>query len=47
MTTWRQITVLPARGCAGSRTLLEYLQTRNIPFTRLDPESPEGQALAA
>lgn len=46
MTTWRQITILPARGCRHSRRLLDYLEAHAIPFTRIDLESPEGQALA-
>ena len=42
----REIIVLPARGCRRSRRLLDYLQAHDIPFTRIDLESPEGQALA-
>jgi glutaredoxin len=47
MVAARQIVILPARGCRRSRRLLEYLQAHDIPFTRIDLESPEGQALAA
>lgn len=43
---WRQVTILPARGCRRSRRLLDYLEAHAIPFTRVDLESPEGQALA-
>ena len=42
----REIIVLPARGCRRSRKLLAYLEVQGIPFTRIDLESPEGQALA-
>ncbi len=38
--------VLPARGCRRSRKVIEYLETHGIPFTRIELESPEGQALA-
>lgn len=47
MTTWRQITVLPAQGCRRSRRLLDYLTAHAIPVTRVDLESPAGQVLAA
>lgn len=47
MATPREIIVLPARGCRRSRKLLDYLQAHGIPFTRIDLESPAGQALAA
>ena len=47
MAAARQIVILPARGCRRSRRLLEYLQAHGIPFTRIELESPEGQALAA
>lgn len=46
MTVTRQVIVLPAQGCRRSRKLLDYLQAHGIPFTRIDLESPEGQALA-
>ena len=42
----REIIVLPAQGCRRSRKLLDYLQAHDVPFTRIDLESPEGQALA-
>jgi len=42
-----RVIVLPAQGCRRSRKLLDYLQAHGILFTRLDLESPEGQALAA
>lgn len=47
MHTLRDLIILPARGCRRSRRLLDYLQAHAIPFTRIDLESPEGQALAA
>ncbi len=43
---WREIIILAAQGCRRSRKLLDYLQAHNIPFTRIDLESPEGLALA-
>jgi len=42
----REIIVLPAQGCRRSRKLLDYLQAHDVAFTRIDLESPEGQALA-
>lgn len=47
METTRQITILPARGCRRSSRVLASLQAHGIAFTRLDLESPEGQALAS
>jgi glutaredoxin len=47
MAKYRDITILPARGCRRSQRVIEYLQTHGIPFSRIDLESPEGQALAA
>lgn len=44
--TPREIIVLPARGCRRSRKLLAYLAAHDVPFTRIDLESPEGQTLA-
>ena len=41
-----EITVLPAQGCRRSGKILAYLEQNAIPFTRIDLESPEGQALA-
>jgi glutaredoxin len=46
MPTLRNIIILPAQGCRHSRKLLAYLQAHGFPFTRIDLESPEGQALA-
>jgi len=40
------ITILPARDCRRSRKIIAYLEQRKIPFTRIDLESAEGQALA-
>lgn len=42
----RQIVILPAPGCRRSRKILSYLQQRGIPFTRIDLNTPEGEALA-
>ncbi len=41
-----QIVILPAPSCRRSRKLLEYLESRGIPFTRIDLDSAEGRALA-
>ena len=41
-----QIIILPAKGCRRSKKVLDYLTRHDIPFTRIDLESPEGQALA-
>ena len=46
MHTLRDLIILPARGCRRSRRLLDFLQAHAIPFTRIDLESPDGQALA-
>ena len=43
----RAIIILPAPGCRRSRKVIEYLEAHGIPFTRIELESPEGQALAA
>ncbi len=40
------IIIIPARGCRRSQKVLDYLVDHNIPFTRIDLESPEGRALA-
>ena len=41
-----EITILPAQSCRRSRKILSYLEQNAIPFTRIDLESDEGQALA-
>ena len=41
------ITILPARDCRRSRKIIAYLEQSGIPFTRIDLESAEGQALAS
>ncbi len=41
-----EITILPAQGCRRSRKILDYLEQHAIPFTRINLESDEGQALA-
>ena len=43
----RQIVILPAPGCRRSRKILTYLRQRGIPFSRVELDSPDGQALAA
>ena len=40
------ITILPARDCRRSRKIIAYLEQHEIPFTRIDLESAQGQALA-
>ncbi len=47
MIVYRNITILPAPGCRRSQRVMEYLKKRNVPFRRIDLETPEGQALAA
>ena len=42
----RRIVILPARNCRRSQKVLRFLQAAGIPFTRIDMETPEGQALA-
>ena len=42
----KEIVILPTPGCRRSRKLIEYLETHNIQFTRIDLTSPQGQALA-
>jgi glutaredoxin len=41
----KSVTVLPAKGCRRSRKILEYLQTHQIPFQRIELDSPEGELL--
>ncbi len=38
--------IIPARGCRRSQKVLDYLTAHEIPFTRIDLETPEGQALS-
>ena len=40
------ITILPAQGCRRSRRVLAYLNEKQIPYTRIELESEEGQALS-
>ena len=42
----RNIIILPAEDCRRSRRLLDYLRANDVPFTRIDLESPEGQVVA-
>lgn len=42
----RSITILPARNCRRSRRIIEYLEHKGIPFTRIELESAEGRTLA-
>jgi glutaredoxin len=41
----KSITLLPLKDCRRSKKLLGYLQENNIPFKRIDLESPEGKEL--
>lgn len=41
----KSITLLPLKGCRRSKKLLGYLQDNDIPFKRIDLESPKGKAL--
>jgi len=43
---YHKIIVLPAPGCRRSRRILEYLERRGIPLTRIPLDAPEGAALA-
>ena len=43
----KSITVLPAKGCRRSRKILEYLLAKQIPFQRIELDSPEGEQLMA
>jgi glutaredoxin len=42
-----EIIILPAPNCRRSRKMIGYLEERGIPFTQIDLQSAEGQALAA
>ena len=44
--SYREITIVPARGCRRSRVLLDYLRRKEIPFRLIELESEQGQALA-
>lgn len=46
-TSQSEIIILPAPRCRRSKRILEYLAARNIPYRRVDPDSPEGGELAA
>lgn len=41
-----EIVILPAQGCRRSQRVLDYLNEQAIPYTRIDLESDQGQALA-
>ena len=43
----KSVTVLPAKGCRRSRKILEYLLAKQIPFQRVELDSPEGEQLMA
>jgi hypothetical protein len=45
--TRRNIIILPAPNCRRSRKVIDYLVEQGIPFTQMDPQSAEGEALAA
>ena len=42
----RDIVILSARNCRRSRRIIEYLESHDIPFSRIALESAEGRALA-
>ena len=44
--TAHRITILPARGCRRSQKILKYLESRGVPFEKVELESPQGQSLA-
>ena len=46
MTTAHQIIILPAQGCRRSRRCWTTCRRTTSRFTRIDLETPEGQALA-
>lgn len=41
----KSITILPAKGCRRSQKIMKYLQDNQIPFQRIDLDSPEGERL--
>lgn len=46
MPRYRDITIVPARGCRRSRALLDYLRRNEVPFKLVELESEQGKALA-
>jgi arsenate reductase-like glutaredoxin family protein len=42
-TKMKSITVLPAKGCRRSQKILEYFQAKQIPFQRVELDTPEGE----
>jgi glutaredoxin len=41
-----EIIILPAPHCRRSRKVIDYLKEQDIPFTQIELQSTEGQALA-
>jgi len=41
-----RIVILPARRCRRSRKIMQYLDERGIPYTRIPLETDEGVAIA-
>jgi hypothetical protein len=41
----KSITLLPLKNCRRSKKLLGYLQDNDIPFNKIDLESPEGEEM--
>lgn len=44
--TKHEIIILPAPHCRRSRKVIDYLKEQDIPFTQIELQSTEGQALA-
>jgi glutaredoxin len=42
----KTIVILPAAGCRRSKKVLSYLDENQVPYTRIDLETAEGQALS-
>jgi len=40
-----KIVILPAANCRRSKKVLAYLNEKQVPYTRIDLETDEGQAL--
>lgn len=41
----KNIVILPATNCRRSKKVLAYLDENQVPYTRIDLETTEGQAL--
>lgn len=42
----KEIVILPAEGCRRSKAILAYLEENDIPYSRIDLASPDGQEMA-